>query len=134
MGTHPIFESDFDCLTENLTRISEMLLDFGACLNERPEWWSQVHGHHESTIKLENVLKSIIISLNNLLSTYREVAKVEKVFRNEISKLNEFLPQTDNPQMRAIVTTMEELECSRRKLADNLERNVKHEVTSLYST
>ena len=36
--------------------------------------------------------------------------------------------------MRAIVTTMEELECSRRKLADNLERNVKHEVTSLYST
>ena len=67
----------------------------------------KVQAHHESTLNLENVLKSIIISLNNLLNTYREVAKVEKIFRHEISKLNEFLPQTDSAQMRAIVTTME---------------------------
>ena len=34
--------------------------------------------------------------------------------------------------MRAIVTTMEELESSRRKLADNLDRNVKNEVIGLF--
>ena len=77
-------------------------------------------------------MKSIILSLNNLLSTYREVAKAEKGFRQSISKLNEVLPQTDSAQMRAIVTTMEELESSRKKLADNLDRNVKNEVIGLF--
>ena len=35
--------------------------------------------------------------------------------------------------MRSVVTTMEELESSRQKLADNLDRNVRHEVVSLYN-
>ena len=70
-----------------------MLLDFVSCLNERPEWWAQVNAQHESTIYLEQTLKSIIVALRNLLDTYREVAKVERQFRLEISKLNEVLPQ-----------------------------------------
>ena len=35
--------------------------------------------------------------------------------------------------MRSVVTAMEELESSRQKLADNLDRNVRHEVISLYN-
>ena len=74
-------------------RNRKMLLDFVSCLNERPEWWAQVNAQHESTIYLEQTLKSIIVALRNLLDTYREVAKVERLFRLEISKLNEVLPQ-----------------------------------------
>ena len=50
---------------------------------------SKVNAQHESTVYLEQTLKSIIIALRHLLDTYREVAKVEKQFRVEISKLNE---------------------------------------------
>ena len=41
--------------------------------------------------------------------------------------------KTDTAQMRSVVTAMEELESSRQKLADNLDRNVRHEVISLYN-
>ena len=71
--------------------------------------------------------------LIHILNNPIKVAKVERQFRLEIGKLNEVLPQTDTAQMRSVVTAMEELESSRTKLADNLERNVRHEVVALYN-
>ena len=39
----------------------------------------------------------------------------------------------DANSLRVIATTMQELESSRKKLADNLDRNVKREIVQLYS-
>jgi len=64
-----------------------MLLDFVSCVNEKPEWWASVFAEHEATIDLEIRLKSVLSAVDHLLTKYREVAKAETSFREEISKL-----------------------------------------------
>lgn len=112
-----------------------MLLDFVSCVNEKPEWWAAVFAEHDATVELETRLKSVLTAVETLLLKYREVARAETSFREEISKLRfrDVLPTADANSLRVIVTTMQELEASRRKLADNLDRNVRREIVQLYS-
>ena len=112
-----------------------MLLDFVSCVNEKPEWWAGVFAEHEVTLELESRLKHVLTAVESLLSKYREVARAETAFREEISKLRfrDILPTADANSLRVIATTMADLESSRVKLADNLERNVRREIVKLYA-
>ncbi len=87
-----------------------MLLDFVSCVNEKPEWWAAVFAEHEATLELESRLKSVLTAVENLLVKYREVARAETTFREEICKLRlrDVLPTADANSLRVIATTMQE--------------------------
>merc|ERR1712156_659832 len=86
MGTHPIFESDFDCLTEKMTE-SEMksLLSFGSCSGksygtvDRRYLGSNLVSTHfiQYTVKPDDTLTSIAVQYS---TTVHQLKRTNKMF------------------------------------------------------
>jgi hypothetical protein len=111
-----------------------MLLCFESCIAEKPEWWARVFSEHAVTLQVESKVKSVINSVEILLARYRETSAAERIFRDEISKLSLVTNGKSNTSsLEMIVTTLQDISQSRMKLVDNLERNVRKNLVTLYN-
>ena len=111
-----------------------MVLDFESCIAERPEWWARVFSEHEVTLSVEGRIKPVIAAVEVLLNKYRETSAAEKTFREELSKLSLLSNGKANTScLESIVTTLQDLSQSRGKLEENLDRNVRKSLITLFN-
>jgi len=68
MGTHPIFESDFDCLTDMLLKASE--------LKQAREWFKEVNKNNDG-----------IISMAEAKVVFRKFGCTEKYIEDAIDRV-----------------------------------------------
>merc|ERR1711953_1386814 len=115
MGTHPIFESDFDCLTGNMSDVSDDEFE------KKEENWSKFKPHLHFTKEMYD-------------RTIREITSSRDKFLKTQSEILAFMGKTDEAELAQQAAAQEQTAGTKRNRKKNDGKMTEEEIQEIESS